>query len=429
MNVLDLAQKHVQLKKASSTNGGEWHGPCPGCGGRDRFCVWPEQCHGKGAYWCRACGKTGDNIQFLRDFEGKSFRDACAELNIDLPGRIERGQQERRPKPEFHPESHPLPADLWQEKAGKLVSWSRECLAKNDEMLTWLAGRGIDRTTAENYSLGWNPGEEGKDIYRARKGWGIPEAFREDGKPKALWIPRGLIIPYIIDGVVFRIRIRRPEGEPRYYVLPGSSMATMIISRERRAFVIVESELDAIAVAASNATTGAMAMGSAAAKPDAEAFALLDQSLEILNALDYDIAGARAMEWWMEQFDHCIRWPVPQGKDPGDAVRLGIDLDEWITAGLPPALTMFEVGKKEEKKAPVEDLSDVAPGIVELRHLLRNNPGVKIINTENRLTVLRQGKYVGGRIGELVFRDPEVLDYIMRHPAEEIDGTNIIKSQ
>jgi len=31
VNTLDLAQQRVRLRKASTTNGGEWQGPCPGC--------------------------------------------------------------------------------------------------------------------------------------------------------------------------------------------------------------------------------------------------------------------------------------------------------------------------------------------------------------------------------------------------------------
>jgi len=31
------------LKRVVATNGGEWAGACPFCGGRDRFRVWPEQ--------------------------------------------------------------------------------------------------------------------------------------------------------------------------------------------------------------------------------------------------------------------------------------------------------------------------------------------------------------------------------------------------
>ena len=510
MNVLDLALKNVVLKKVSGTNGGEWQGPCPACGGDDRFHVWPEQNEGKGAYWCRVCGKTGDNIQYLRDFCGMSFRDACAELRIDIPSgrdywKTPQGLNylthlpPQRTKPEFQPVSHTSPADLWQEKAEKFVSWAQAGLQDNMDALAWLAGRGINQETAINYRLGWNPGEsngrnygkeriesaaawlpetgvdrgidrspaetgatagKNKDLYRARKAWGLPDQIKDDGRPKALWIPRGLVIPYIIDGIIHRIRIRRPEGEPRYYVLPGSAMSTMLLERTRRAFVVVESELDAIAVAARNDLAGAVAVGSVSAKPDAETFAVLQGALSILNALDYDAAGAKAMEWWTEQFARCDRWPVPQGKDPGEAIRLEIDLDKWIKMGLPPAMTIVgpetikRIGGHDVASCPpvtpsmkqddpcatseggagsplsgggsVVKVSTLSAPLRELYLLLQNNPGVKIINTPDRFTVLRHGKYVGGRINALIFRIPEVTDYLMNHPAEEIDAGNIL---
>lgn len=442
MNTLDLAHKKVILKKVSGTNGGEWQGPCPACGGTDRFHVWPVQNDGNGAYWCRGCEKAGDNIQFLRDFEGMSFRAACAYLNVSIPDRPETGGSipKQREKPEFKPDQHVAPADLWQEKAGKFVDWSQNSLQKNAEAIQWLSDRGISARAADDYRLGWNSGENGKDIYRARKSWGIAEAFKEDGRAKALWIPVGLVIPYIIDGIIYRIRIRRPDGEPRYYVIPGSSMATMTIERQRRAFVVVESELDAIAVASNNVMAGAVALGSVSAKPDAETYAVLQGALQVLNALDYDAAGAKAMAWWNEQFDNCDRWPVPQGKDPGEAYRMGISLDKWIEAGLPPALTIAgrESARKESKTATKQEKSDdnlpvadekqnCPPEILELYMLLKKNPGVKIINSENRFAILRDGKYVGGRINELVYRVKVVMDYILSHPAEEIDGRNLLE--
>ena len=447
MNTLDLAFGHVKLKKVSRTNGGEWQGPCPSCGGDDRFHVWPEQNEGKGAYWCRGCGKTGDNIQYLRDFCGMSFRDACAELRIDIPAGRDywKTPPPQRTKPVFQPVSHASPADLWQEKAEKFVSWAQAGLLGNAEALAWLAGRGINRETAINYRLGWNAGEDGKDLYRARKAWGLPDQIKDDGRPKVLWIPRGLVIPYIVDGIILRIRIRRPEGEPRYYVLPGSAMSTMLLERTRRAFVVVESELDAIAVAAGNTLAGAVALGSVSAKPDMETFTVLQGALQILNALDYDAAGAKAMDWWGEQFARCDRWPVPAGKDPGEAVRLGIDLDKWIKEGLPPALTIASPvtttrGLRRDRSVSAEtppgataekmlDFDRDGPAIpVEIRelyHLLKNNPGVKIINAPNRYTVLRNGKYVG-LINELGFQHAASRDYLMNHPAEEIDAGNLI---
>ena len=434
MNVLDLALKRVKIRKVSGTNGGEWQGPCPECGGVDRFHVWPVQNEGQGAYWCRGCGKNGDAIQFLRDFERMSFQDACAYLNVPLPDY--RDHAPRHTKPEFHPVSHALPADLWQEKADRFIAWSQDSLMKNTEVLSWLSGRGITIETAVNFRLGWNAGENGKDLYRPRKAWGLPDILKDDGRPKSLWLPVGLVIPYIVDRVVYRVRIRRPEGEPRYYVLPGSSMSTMLIGPERRAFVIVESELDAIAVAAASALAGAVAVGSSSAKPDAEASAILKKSLQILNALDFDTAGANAATWWPENFSRCDRWPVPKGKDPGEAFQLGIDLGKWVMAGLPPALTMAAKKEKVIEKPSVEKqveavvsdyrVQDLPPFVRELWTLLRKYPHVKVINQPGRYTVLRDGRWVGGRISELVFRTPEVIEYLTNHPAEEIDGENLI---
>ncbi len=441
MNVLDLASRRVRLKKVSGTKGGEWQGPCPGCGGEDRFHVWPHENDGKGSYWCRGCGHAGDNIQFLRDFDGLSFKEACVQLDLDMPNHPGKTNVKHQARVEFIPDEHPAPADLWQEKAERFVTWSQAELIRNEEALLWLSERGIDADTALIFRLGWNPGEDGKDIYRARKAWGLEEVLKEDGKPKALWIPRGLVIPCIIHGVILRVRIRRPEGEPRYYVLPGSSMNTMIIEPARRAFVVVESELDAIAAAASQEMAGTVALGSVAAKPDRDAYAALQNALQILLALDYDAAGAKAMSWWMEQFPRCERWPVPQGKDPGEARRMGMDLAQWIKAGLPPALTIADPGTlrrpntiirrpepdiRQPSAPPLTLPDDIPEAVRELYGLLRKNPSVKIINTRDRYTVLRNGKYVGGRINELVFRSPAVLDYIERHPAEEIDGENLI---
>lgn len=460
MNVLDLAQKHVKLKKAASTHGGEWQGPCPACNGKDRFHVWPEQNNGQGGYWCRGCDKAGDAIQFLRDFEGKSYHEACEILSIKPNHRDENTGSERKPKekPEFTPAQHASPADLWREKADKFITWAQENLKHNKKALEWLAARGINAWTAENFRLGWNPGEDGKDIYRPRKAWGLEEIINEKtGRPKTLCIPRGLVIPYIIDNVIHRIKIRRPQAHRTqewsipYYVLPGSSKAIMIIGRDRRAFVIVESELDAIACASACALAGAVALGTSRAKPDQETYAILKNSLQILNALDYDEAGAKAMTWWDEQFpDTCDRWPVPQGKDPGEAFEMGTDLGLWIKAGLPPALTIssdkpasavipvptaihekqMDIRKSknltQQQMAAVIESRGLSPLLLELWKLLRNNPGVRIINNAEHFTVQRNGKYVGGRINHLVFREPVVTDYIMNLNVAEIDGNNLV---
>lgn len=59
-------------------------GPCPFCGGHDRFVVWPTSTRGGGWAWCRDadgnCGWSGDVIALYRDLENVSFARAVEDL-------------------------------------------------------------------------------------------------------------------------------------------------------------------------------------------------------------------------------------------------------------------------------------------------------------------------------------------------------------
>ncbi|MDC3378677.1 hypothetical protein OAX78_00155 [Planctomycetota bacterium] len=56
-----LALLGEEYGQVASTNGGEWAGPCPLCGGVDRCRVWPHHEGGSRA-WCRGCGAQGDSL-------------------------------------------------------------------------------------------------------------------------------------------------------------------------------------------------------------------------------------------------------------------------------------------------------------------------------------------------------------------------------
>lgn len=47
INLLDLIGTDTTLKRVANTNNGEYHGPCPFCGGKDRFIVQPLTCEGE----------------------------------------------------------------------------------------------------------------------------------------------------------------------------------------------------------------------------------------------------------------------------------------------------------------------------------------------------------------------------------------------
>jgi len=441
MNVLELLKsKGIDAKKAAATKGGEWWSACPGCGGRDRFHVWPDQNGGTGSYWCRGCGKSGDRIQFLMDFEGKSYPEACAALDIAL-------EKDTYQAPKFKPRTKkpaaaprdpvPVPdplSDLWMERAEKLTAWAQVYLAKNKKQLEWLKNRGIKKETIEKFRLGWNPGKNGKDLFRPREKWGLPVELKENGRKKVLWIPRGLVIPWIKDGRVRRIRIRRPEGLPRFVVLEGSDTTVMVIGDRMRAYIVLEAELDALLCwQAAGDLAGAVGLGSTR-PPDPAAAEVLRQAAVILLAHDYDAAGQKALEWWRINFPRGEHWPVPAGGDPGEAYQAGVDIRAWISAGLPSAWRVGQslLGSKKKRapqKTPGESAGTPA-GILELAELLKRHP-VTIHNTLER-TRIRQGQRwarenwdVSKRISELVYMTPAVFEYLAGHPEAVITGGNV----
>ena len=336
MNLLDIAQKQTRLNKTGGKHGGEYSGPCPLCGGHekadsDRFRVWPLQGE-QGTWWCRRCDRGGDAIQYLRDVEGMSYRDACAALGVAA------GEQAAATvAPAAHawtPRSCPVPPPSWEEHAEKFATAAREALQGNADIQSWLDLRGISVATATAAGLGWND----KDQWRVRTSWGLSVETKEDGTPKKLWLPRGLVIPYRGEGLN-RLRIRRPEGDPRYYVVSGSAMNPYIAPRMDAvaAAVIVESELDAITLGAiSPAGVVVVAMGNSSARPDTATHKILLGCKRLLVALDTDGAGASSAKWWLQQYPTAVRWPIPGHKDPGEAAAAGFDLGAWLRCGLPP---------------------------------------------------------------------------------------------
>jgi hypothetical protein len=106
---------------------------------------------------------------------------------------------------------------------------------------------------------------------------------------------------------------------------------------ERTAVVVVESELDAILLnQEAGDLAGVVAMGSAQAKPDRITHEALTRAAVVLVALDSDDAGAKASwAFWPATYGKMARrWPCISGKDPSAARLEGLDLRQWIIAGL-----------------------------------------------------------------------------------------------
>ncbi|MBM4274367.1 MAG: hypothetical protein FJ134_07910 [Deltaproteobacteria bacterium] len=337
-----LAADGFPIKKVASTGGGEYAGPCPFCGGgNDRLRCWPEQGHG-GRWWCRQCGRFGDCIEYLKVFRKMSFKVAAQFVGKQLKGlspSFGSGNTLRT----WTPRETIFPTNPWQTRAKRLVEASeRELFLPHtfaQRMLGWLKEhRGLSEETIKKFRLGLVP----IDRWEGYEQWGLEPDLKADGNPKKIWLPRGLCIPLCNGGNILRIRIRRPKmdlksgKDRRYYTIRGSDSRAVVLEPRREIQMVVESDLDAmLVVQEAHGLVGAISLGTAGKTPDEEAVKVLGHSRLILVSLDSDDAGAKAAwQWWLNHFSQARRWPPVGGKDPGDMRLAGVNVRDWIEAGI-----------------------------------------------------------------------------------------------
>jgi hypothetical protein len=468
MTTLELAESRVPMRRVGS----EWHGPCPDCGAgksgerhTDRFSVKAD-----GRFFCRICTpEGGDAVKFLRKFEGKSCPEAHEALGkacdfTGCPVREKCRMGDKAPgvptprslappragqSPAFVPAEVIPPAERWLRAAEKLVETAHAALLAHPEQLAYLAGRGLPREAVEKYHLGWIS----DDLFRPRSTWGLSEEFWDGGKTKKLKIHRGVLIPTFVDERPHRLRVRRPkedlkEGEPGYIEVKGSGNDRVILNPAARAVVVIESDLDALLIDwLAGDIVGAMPTVSASAKPKESTWPILQQALCILVASDYEPVwdeasqrwtnvGGSAAQWWRQQFSRAKRWPVPAGKDPGEAYQQGVDIRAWILAGLPPVFHL-PVVPNEPKPATPPPAAAAPP--VRLAPIAEPVHGVSaggrpfiIVNTRGQfrqMTEQHPGVAVVGR-SELGRIDPEATEAVLMvkgiFPGCEVLRTDIL---
>ena len=334
MNVIDLITEIGSIpKRSGSTNGGEYHSPCPACGGKDRFCIWPKQ-GANGRYWCRQCQKQGDAIQFARDFLGFTFEEACRKVGAtpQFSPPILRDRS-----PQFTPGSSDTPSENRRQKAGEFMCGCQEALLC-EEAQAILRARGLALETARRFGLGYNR----QSIWEDRAAWGLDEAYREDGKLRRQWLPRGLVIPAFPCGESrpYRIKIRRDDWRaedklPKYVEVSGSQRQYGLYGDWKLPPIVVEAELDAILIQQEvGDLVCSVALGGVAKRPDIQVHELLRRSSRILLSLDFDEAGQKELAFWKRTYQRVVTWPVPIGKSPSESFLLGIDLRKWVQVGL-----------------------------------------------------------------------------------------------
>lgn len=164
-DLVALAEQHTTLRRESAKGRS---GPCPKCGGDDRFYVNVGN-DGEGFWACRQCHqKPGDAIAFLRWVQpGLSFAAAVEQLTGQGVALATGAPPAQRRQPE-RKRAEPQPEE-WRQRAGRLVADAQRRLwaPEGEPARAYLAGRALEPATWLAFGLGFRhdaplPGTKGK---------------------------------------------------------------------------------------------------------------------------------------------------------------------------------------------------------------------------------------------------------------------------
>lgn len=334
-----LAGCYTTLSGGPDAN--EQFGPCPKCGGKDRFHV------KKDGFFCRQCKPLSpgwhDAIEYAMWLKELDFQAACHWLANGNPPTSTgpASPPVTKPKAVLTP-----PAKKWQTRAQDFVRYAQEQLwsPSGQPGLDYLFNRGLTEATIRAASLGYNP----TDIHDKSDRWGVADK-------DSIWLPGpGIVIPWQIDQELHRVnirlleprKIRRKNGkedEIKYIGPAGWAGANPLYNADAlhatRIAILVEGEFCALTI---NQLAGdlvtAVATGSTDSSRAGRWIARLAGCSLVLVAFDAEPdKGDKAAKFWLQTLPNARRWR-PLLKDVNDMLRAGFDVREWIEAGLSVSL-------------------------------------------------------------------------------------------
>lgn len=327
-NLLSIIAQDVPLKRTSSHRGGEYHGPCPFCGGTDRFRVQPE--HDGGLWACRQCGKSGDAVAYLVETDRITRADAYKLRHDGEPVTMQSGRTCTKPVPV--PVPAPPPGPAWQARGWTMVEQCAAALWSDTgaRALDWLHGRGFADAVLHDASIGYHAGNPEHEPAAL---WGLSQ-------DAPVWLPRGVVIPWFADGQLWRINIRRPVGKPKY-IGPagcGNSLYNADALTPGRAVILVEGEFDALTLAqcAGDIVTPCATGSNAGARRDRWLMRLA-LAPRVFLAFDDDDAGNAARDHWRDVLPNATGWR-PLAHDVNAMATAGHDVRAWVMAALADSL-------------------------------------------------------------------------------------------
>lgn len=268
---------------------------------------------GDGSRWfCFGCCKGGGATAWLREYRKVSVYDPT----------------QRRPKPPAAPLEHHQPSNQWQARAKLyLEHWEKMLWSeRGTDMRQYLSGRGLNEETLHQFHVGYNPAHlsEGMSL------WGL----EAKSATERVFLSAGVVIPWIVDGIVWKVNVRRFGQGPKYLQFCGSQ--TGLFGAEhltgKAATFLVEGEFDSMLLhQEAGDLVGVGTFGSASIREiDYQWISRLLGSQRIYIVGDNDQAGREFMTA-LSGFSHRFRCvQIPSGKDVTEFWQGGGDIKSWV---------------------------------------------------------------------------------------------------
>jgi len=309
--------------KAVRGNRGEWRARCPAHDDRTPSLSIAEASNGTVLLHCFAGCEPHDILEAIGLDWSDLFRGDGGPVRQVMARPPKPSRRRERKTPE-------VPNDAWQERAVELALECYELLYTDAgaKALAYLYERGLSDELIYYACLGYHPA----DRREPSDAWGLTD--REGD----IWIPGGIMVPWQVslpdDIKLWRLKVRRAGGEPKYAQVPGGGRGLYMENTvdASKPLVLCEGELDALSVI-EGARLPAVATGSACGGRLTAWVARIASAPHVLVAFDADEAGDKAAKEWLKQIPHATRLR-PLRHDVNEMLRGGEDVRQWIDDAL-----------------------------------------------------------------------------------------------
>lgn len=317
IDLVAFVQRYTSLHPLSRR--GEYAGPCPFCGGEDRFHV------KAGRFYCRQCTpRGGDVLDLVQRLHNLSFREACAYLQSDPSFFSERQSVQPPTDPETFTPAWQNPE--YQASAARTVAATHRLLLspEGERGQAYLHGRGVSEATWVRYRLGY-----GRTLHPTRR-----------QNLEAIFLPWVSADGQTITALQHRFIDPHLSRSERYTLKPGSLPLVFGLQALAQAetLYIVEGELNAMAL--QQVGVQAVSVGSEVNTHSRAVLDLLEQVIEPYTRIIVWCDQLASAQYLLAR----LQQTAPFRKKEGRAVAYGQDANELLVAGQLTAVlsTMIE---------------------------------------------------------------------------------------